>query len=175
MASDFIKPEEVLSHLDIDADFVIADFGCGAGGFTFPLAERAKNGLVYALDIQDSVLNNLKGQANGRKLHNIQFIRCNLEKYKGSTLQDDSADLAVVSNVLFQAYNKSAVISEGRRVLKKGGRLLVVDWQKNEGQTMVKNPPAPEEIKKIANGFKLDLEKEFSAGNFHFALIFIKR
>ena len=174
MASDFIKPEEVLSRVEIQADAVVADFGCGAGGFTLPLASHAKNGLVYALDIQEPVLNSLKGLANTQKIHNIKFIKCNLERYKGSTLPDESADLVVIANVLVQAESKNAVISEAKRVLKGGGQMLIVDWQKNGSQQLIKNPPSPEEIKRLASGLKFSLEKEFKAGNYHFALVFKK-
>ena len=42
----FLNPEEVLDELDLRSDMVAAEFGCGSGGFAFPLARRLDEGLV---------------------------------------------------------------------------------------------------------------------------------
>ena len=114
----FLNPDTILDELEINddiilkRDMVVADFGCGSGGFAIPLAERLDNGLVYAVDVQESSLSALKSQALLNNLNNIRFIRADLEKPKASNLQDSSIDLVLIVNTLFQIDDKNAIISE---------------------------------------------------------------
>jgi len=163
-----------LDQLELRADIVAADFGCGSGGFVIPLAKRLEDGLVYALDIQKEPLSALKGRALTENVSNIRIIRCDLEKPKGSTLSDFSLDLVLMVNILFQAEEKGAIISEAKRVLKKEGDLVVIDWLPKATQGPSKGRISPAEVKKITRGCGFKLEKEFEAGKYHYGLLFTK-
>lgn len=170
----FLNPEEVLNQFELRADMVVADFGCGSGGFTVPLAKRLEDGLIHALDVQEAPLSALKSRALTENITNIRFIRCDLEKPRGSTLSDSSVDLVLIANTLFQSENKVAIISEAERILKSKGKLLVIDWLPGGLQGPVKGRVSPAEIKKIAKNLKFEFEKEFSSGKYHYGLIFNK-
>lgn len=170
----FLSPEEVLDQLELRADMVAAEFGCGSGGFAFPLAKRLEDGLVYAIDILQEPLSALNSRALLENVVNIRVIRSDLEKPRGSTISALSVDLVLIPNVLFQVENKNAIIAEANRVLKNKGKLVVIDWTTQAVQGPVEGRVAPSEVKKTAekNGFKL--EKEFEAGKYHYGLIFTK-
>ncbi len=170
----FLNPEEILDQLELKTDMVAAEFGCGSGGFTIPLAKRLDEGLVYGLDIQGAPLSALKSRSLLENIVNIRIIRCNLEKSRGSTLTDSSLDLVLIPNVLFQAENKNAIISEAKRVLKKEGKLVAIDWLPKATQGPTEGRISPEEVKEIAKGHNFKLKKEFEAGKYHFGLVFIK-
>ena len=170
----FLNPEEILDQLGLKADMVAAEFGCGSGGFTIPLAKRLDEGLVYGLDIQDAPLSALKSRSLLENIVNIRIIRCNLEKPRGSTLTDSSLDLVLIPNVLFQAENKNAIISEAKRVLKKEGELVIIDWLAKATQGPAEGRISPSEVEKVAKELGLKLKKEFEAGKYHFGLIFVK-
>lgn len=170
----FLDPEEVLSQLDLKVDMVAAEFGCGSGGFTIPLAKRLNEGLVYALDIQGAPLSALKSRSLLENVTNIRIIRCDLEKPRGSTIIDSSLDLVFIPNVLFQAGNKNAIISEAKRVLKNGGKLIVIDWLLKATQGLVEGRVSPTEVRKIAQNLGFKIEKEFEAGRYHYGLVFTK-
>jgi len=170
----FLNPEEVLDQLELKADMVAAEFGCGSGGFTIPLAKRLDEGLVYGLDIQDAPLSALKSRSLLENIINIRIIRSNLEKPRGSTLTDSSLDLVLIPNVLFQTENKNAIISEAKRVLKKEGELVIIDWLPKATQGPAEGRISPSEVKKIAKELDFKLKKEFEAGKYHFGLVFIK-
>ena len=172
--SEFLNPEEVLNQLDLKSDMVVAEFGCGSGGFTIPLAKKLENGLVYALDVQETPLSALKSRSLLENITNIRIIRCDLEKPRGSTLPDFSLDLVLVPNLLFQVQDKIAIISEAKRVLKKEGELLVVDWLSEAVQGPEKGRISAKEVKKIAKDLGLSLQKEFKAGKYHYGLVFAK-
>lgn len=170
---DFLKIDEVLNNLDLKEDMLAAEFGCGSAIFAINLSKKLKKGRVYALDIQEEKLSALKGKLTQQKINNVFTVLCDLEAKNGSTLSDNSLDVVLIANILFQTENKHATIEEGKRVLKPSGQLLVIDWLK-------KNPfnpekiVQPEEVKKIAEDLRLSLKKEFISGDYHYGLLFIK-
>ena len=170
----FINPDDILDQIDLKANMVAAEFGCGSGGFTIPLAKRLDEGLVYGLDIQSAPLSALKSRANLENIVNIRIIRCDLEKQRGSTLTDYSLDLVFIPNVLFQVKDKKALISEANRILKSKGKLVVIDWLPGATQGPVEGRVSSFEVKKIAGKFGFKLEKEIKAGKYHYGLVFAK-
>jgi ubiquinone/menaquinone biosynthesis C-methylase UbiE len=174
MKESFLNPEEILNDFELSPDMVAAEFGCGSGGFAVPLAKKLDEGLVYAIDIQESPLSALKSRTLVENMTNIRIIRSDLEKPKGSTLTPDSLDFVFIPNVLFQVKDKSAIISEAERVLESKGKLVVIDWLLEASQGPEKGRVPPEEVKKMAEDAGFKLEKEFEAGKYHYGLVFIK-
>jgi len=171
---EFLRPDEILSQLDLKPNMVAAEFGCGSGGFTAPLAKKLADGLVYALDIQETPLSALNSRAQLENIVNIRTIRCDLEQKRGSTLADLSLDLVLIPNVLFQVDDKSAIISEAERVLRKSGKLVVIDWLPEAAKGPEENRISPDEVKEIAKGMGLEHNKDLKTGDYHFGLVFIK-
>ena len=168
----FLNPSEVLNQLKLSGEMIAADFGSGSGGWAIPLAKRLKFGKVYAIDILEEPLSALKSKAEIQKVYNIETINSNVEK--GIKLPDLSCDLVLLTNLLFQIEDKKRVLTEAKRVLKKGGKILVVDWLPEALQGPREGRVSPDEVKKIAKNLNLKLEKEFRTGIYHYGLIFIK-
>jgi len=173
--TSFLNPEEILDELSLRSDMVAAEFGCGSGGFAIPLAKRLEEGLVYAIDIQAEPLSALKSRQSLENITNIRVIRSNLEKAKGSTLNEEFLDLVLIPNLLFQVDDKGAIIQEAGRILKKGAKLLIIDWLPQASQGPERGRISPDEVKKIAEKFGFELEKEFEAGKYHYVLVFEKK
>ena len=171
---EFLKVNEVVSHLDVSPSMVVAEFGCGSADFTLALAKKVSQGRVYALDVQQEKLSALKGKAERYTINNIVPVLCDLEVFKGSTLADNILDIVLIPNVLFQAENKYAIIEEAKRVLKMGGQLLVIDWLKPGPFSPKEGMIRPEEVKIMAEQLSFSLKKEFATGDYHFALLFTK-
>lgn len=173
MNKGFLNPEDVLDQLDLKANMLAAEFGCGSGGFTIYLAKRLLEGLVWAIDILQEPLSALKSRQLLEGLNNIKIVRGDLEKPNGSTIPSSSLDLVVIPNVLFQAEDKTAIIKEADRVLKNRGVLVVIDWlpETNQGP---EQKVSPKEVKDIADKLELNFKKEISAGKYHYGLVFEK-
>jgi ubiquinone/menaquinone biosynthesis C-methylase UbiE len=172
--ADFLKVNEALNHLDIKKDMMAAEFGCGLAEFAILLAKKMSSGKVYALDIQEEKLSVLKSRLLAEKIHNVTSVLCDLEALRGSTLPDESLDIVLIPNILFQAENKYAIIEEGTRVLKSNGQMLVIDWLAGGPFSPKSGLVSPSEVKEIAERLKLSCKREFSAGDYHFALLFVK-
>ena len=167
----FLNPIEVLGKINIREDFVVADFGSGSGGWVVPLARRVNKGIVYAIDISGAPLLVLKKKAKDEKLSNIKIIQADIEK--GSQLPDGSCDLVLMTNLLHDVKNKEKVLKEGNRVLREGGHLLIVDWEK-EAPVQLDNPVSSLDAGNMATSIDLKLVKELPAGIYHWGLIFRK-
>jgi len=171
----FLNPEAILKQLDIRDNMQIADFGCGHGYFSIPLAKVANQGKVYILDVRKSALEAVKSQAELDKVDNIKAIHCNLEIPNGSKLPNNSIDLVVLVNILFQTEKKGEIIKEAKRVLKKQGQMVVIDWIPNsslapkKGWTISKN-----EARKIVEDKKMIFEKDLEINNQHYGMVFRK-
>lgn len=171
---EFLNPSEILKQLNLKKDMIAADFGCGSGGWAIPLARKLADGQVFAIDILEAPLSALKGKIVQEKIENLSAIRSNVEDKKGSTLADSSIDLVLMTNLLFQADNKKTIFSEANRILKEGGRILVVDWKKAANLGPEKRRISEAQVKKMAEESNFKVEDELDAGLYHWALILAK-
>lgn len=173
----FLDPEDIIAQMGVIAGNVVVDFGCGPGYFSIPFAKAVgEDGLVYALDVLPQVLETVIGKAKNAGIVNIITKRVNLEKENGTKLEENSADWVILKDVLFQNQKKEIVIAEAYRILKKSGKVIVIEWIKKESVV------GPEQEIRIS---QIDLEKMFhrnafiveksiKAGDFHYAFIAVK-
>jgi ubiquinone/menaquinone biosynthesis C-methylase UbiE len=168
---NFLNPTEVINKLDLKKNMVVADFGSGSGGWAIPLAKKLEDGKVFAIDILEEPLSALKAKIKLEKIFNIEVIKSNLEKT--SRLFKNSCDLVLMTNLLFEVEDIKKILEEGKRALKKGGKILIVDWKK-EAPFGPKEKVLIEEIKEVVKKVDLKLEKEFEVGTYHWGLILVK-
>ncbi|MGE0593118.1 MAG: ArsR/SmtB family transcription factor [Vicinamibacterales bacterium] len=109
-----------LGHLLPPLDVV--DIGCGDGHLTLEAARFARN--VIGIDRSDAVLDRARVFAARRHVENVQWRKGDLARLP---LRDDSTDVALLSQALHHASEPDRVLAEAVRVLRPGGRLLVLD------------------------------------------------
>jgi ArsR family transcriptional regulator len=105
----------------------VVDIGCGEGYLTIEVARWARR--VLAIDRSASVLARAKALAARRRASNITFKRGDLERLP---LDDATVDVAVLSQALHHAADPARAAAEAVRVLRPGGRLLVLDLRAHE-------------------------------------------
>lgn len=175
----FLHPEKILEQLDIQDNIQAADFGCGRGYFSIPLAKIILNGKVYAFDVVEEALEAVRGKAKLENINNIETIRANLEITGGSKLDDDSMDLVILANILYQSKKKKEILKEAKRVLKSGGRIALIEWligaslapKGDSGWEMLPKEKAQKMAE--AEGLDLDSELDIEEGQ-HYGLVFRK-
>ncbi len=176
----FVSPAKVIGSLDLDPMMTVADFGCGSGHYSLEAARKiGKSGKVFAVDIQQEELSFVRSQAKLMGLANIETVWADLETPKATNLNENSVDLVIISNILFQAENKKQIIQEAFRILKTGGKTAIVEWD-IENQTGVFGPQidkrvSPQAAKDLFAEAGFAFEKEFNPGEHHYGLIFIKK
>jgi len=119
------NPNELLSHVNLQPNWVVADVGCGRGFFTIPLAHRVQK--VYGIDVKQEKLDGLKSNLEVLQLTNIIPL---LGDTKLIPLDNKIVDFLISINTLHEFKNKDYMINEMRRVLKPGGHALICDFEK---------------------------------------------
>lgn len=174
----FTDPLINLQKINLTSGMTVVDFGAGSGAYTIPAARLvAPEGRVYAVEIQKDLLETIQKAAEAEHLGgNVNLIWGDVEQQGGVGLADNFADIVIISNVLFQAKSMYTLALEAKRILKQGGRIMVIDWLDSFGNL----GPHPEEIvlaeevKKTFGNTGLAFISEFPAGEHHYGLIFSK-
>lgn len=173
----FGDPKHIVAQLGLGPGMKVADFGAGAGYISLALVEKvAPGGTVYVIDIQQELLTKVTSVANQQHLESFVYIHADLETPAGSTLGDSSIDAVIISNLLFQVEHKDMIVREAYRILKRGGKLLVVDWRESYGGM----GPQPEHVFTEVQARSLAIDAGFrdedtiDAGSYHYGLVFIK-
>lgn len=168
----------ILSKAQITENTKVADLGCGASGhFVFPAAKMVgKRGIIYAVDILKTVLEQINRRVRQENIENIRTIWSDLEIFKATKIESGSLDTALLINTLYQSRKRVEILRETIRMMKRGAKLLVVEWQ---NVSSAFGPPSEERVKpdllKIgAKKLGLEIEEEFEAGQYHYGILFVK-
>lgn len=175
MSVSFSVPHENVLQLGLREGMKVGDFGTGTGHYSRAAAAIVgHSGKVYAIDVQEEILKHLKLNTHAHHQSAIETIWGDIEKPGGSHLRDQSLDAIILANALFQIENRFGLLGEMKRVLKSGGKLLVVDWAGSYGGM----GPVPEKVvtEHEAEAFFINggfhKVKSFRAGPHHYGLVF---
>lgn len=105
----------------------VADLGCGEGYLTIEAARWAKR--VVAVDRSADVITRGKELAKRRGVKNITWKRGEIQHVP---IDDASVDLVLLSQALHHADDPGEVLAESLRILRPGGRVLVLDLREHE-------------------------------------------
>ena len=105
----------------------VADLGCGEGYLTVETARWAKH--VTAVDRSSGVLTRARALAGRKKLSNITWKKGELEKLPIDT---GTIDVALLSQALHHAGDPATALVEAERILRPGGRLLILDLRPHD-------------------------------------------
>ncbi|MDQ3621026.1 MAG: metalloregulator ArsR/SmtB family transcription factor [Verrucomicrobiota bacterium] len=115
---------EALAHLlfTLIPQMTIADLGAGEGTLAQLLAKRAKK--VIAIDSSEKMV---EFGAELAKKHGFQNLEYRLGYLEAPPIAAASVDLALLSQALHHAGNPERAVAAAYRILKKGGRIGILD------------------------------------------------
>jgi len=105
---------------------VIADLGAGEGAFALLLAERATR--VIAVDTSAKMIEVGREQALRHGVKNVEYRLGDMEELP---IEDATVDLVFFSQSLHHALHPERAVQEAARILKPGGRAVILDLVKH--------------------------------------------
>jgi ubiquinone/menaquinone biosynthesis C-methylase UbiE/DNA-binding HxlR family transcriptional regulator len=105
---------------------VIADLGAGEGTIALLLAQRAER--VIAVDSSPKMVEYGTGVARGNGVKNLEYRLGDLEELP---IKNGRVDLALLHQSLHHAMHPQKAIEEARRILRPGGRIVILDLVKH--------------------------------------------
>ena len=175
----FLDAGKVLRYIGINEGDRFLDLGCGNGYFSIAASQAVgKDGMVYAFDVDEESIAQLKSEIADRKLANIESSVVDITKKL--PLADESISLAFMSNVLHGLVENDeadSTLKEIARVTAQNGRLAVVEFKKQDSPM---GPPlsirlTPEDVEALAQGYGFSKESAQEVGPYHYAIILRKK
>lgn len=165
-------------HLRLQPGDNVADLGAGSAAFFTMEAARivTDTGQVHAVDILKKVLESIESRAKLENLPNIRTHWSNLEKFGALKIIDESLDAVFLVNTLFQNSDYATILKEAARLVRSGGKLLLIEWAPGRFPIGPKQEDkvTPETIREQTQGLGLTEVESFQAGKYHYGIIFEK-
>jgi ubiquinone/menaquinone biosynthesis C-methylase UbiE/DNA-binding transcriptional ArsR family regulator len=122
LRADLFGPASHLQALPalVDERWTVGDLGCGTGQVAGALAPFVAR--VIAVDRSGEML-----QAARRRLRDLPTVEVRRGELEALPIRDDELDAATLLLVLHHLPDPAAALSEARRALKPGGRLVIAD------------------------------------------------
>ena len=119
------RPADVMDTLGVRAGNAVADVGCGDGYFVFHLASRVgAEGVVYAVDVDESALNRLRRRVENEGLQNVHIIH---RRPDDPLLPAGGLDAVLIVNAYHEMREHDAMLRGIHSALKPDGRLAIID------------------------------------------------
>jgi len=136
-----IPPEGIVERMGLSEKDLILDLGAGVGYFAIPISKRSKE--VIAVDREPKMQSILSERARTSGIENMNLVCGDIIALPFAS---GSVDHVFAAFVYHEVSDQSKLIEESARVLRPGGKLTVVDFQKRlsgEGPPIwVKKSPA---------------------------------
>ncbi len=128
-------PAKMIDALELQGGEVVADFGAGSGYFSFRLAPKLPKGRVLAVDVQEKMIELLRRRRGELKLDNVEVVHSTEEDPR---LPEQGVDVILMVDVYHELAFPYETMKKLRRALKPGGRMVLVEYRKEDPKVPIK-------------------------------------
>ncbi len=150
------KPRTVAERMQLKPGMIVIEIGPGKGNYTKAVAERIlPDGKVYALDIQESIIENLKKKVEKEGIINIIPTIGDVYNFP---FEDESVDRVFSNACLPEIPDPVRVLRDCKRILKPDGLVSLCE--------LLPDPDYPRRKTEIRWAEEAGLELREKFGNF---------
>lgn len=150
------SPSRLIASLGLHRGMTVVDVGAGSGTLSFPMAKRvAPGGQVIAEDIQPEMLALVRARS---KKEGVTNVVPRLGTTTDPKIAPGTADLMILVDVYHEFDQPYEMVTSMVRGLKKGGRLVFVEYRKEDPQVPIKelHKMSVAQVRKEMTPFPLD-------------------
>jgi SAM-dependent methyltransferase len=123
------KPDQVMDAVGVADGSIVAEVGAGGGWFTVRLARRVgPQGLVYAEDIQEQMIDSIERRMQRESLGNVRTV---LGKLDDPRLPDGTLDAVLIVDSYYEFEKPLDMLRNVKDALKPNGRVAIVDYRRD--------------------------------------------
>ena len=149
------QPELVVKALGLKPGDVVADIGAGTGYYSRRMAQAVgTNGIVYAEEIQQEMLDILTNKMAELNIHNVKPVLGTITDPK---LAANSIDLILMVDVYHEFDHPFEMTAAMTRALQPGGRIVFVEFRGEDPKVPIKplHKMTEAQVRKEMAGFPL--------------------
>jgi ubiquinone/menaquinone biosynthesis C-methylase UbiE len=172
---DMVDQNAVVQALALSPGDLLLDVAGGAGNYAIDIASSRPDVKVVAVDLWAEGIAELVRRASAGGLKNVQAEVADVSRH--IPLEDRTADVCLIATALHDLAADNAAegsLREIARVLKAGGRLVIIEFKKVEGPP---GPPrhirlSPEELDELVLSQPFEKENSRDAGEYTYLTVY---
>ncbi len=135
------KPAALVAALHLEPGMSVADLGAGTGYFSRYLsAAVGPEGTVFAVETEPNMVTHLRERSESEHTANVTPV---LASFDDPRLPHRGVDVVLIVDTFHHIDDRLDYLRRLTRVLKPGGRVVIVDWEKRD---MPVGPPAEHKL-----------------------------
>ncbi len=169
------KTEQLIELLKFQKGEVVADIGAGTGYLTRKIAKPiGTNGTVYAVEIQQEMLDILTNKLSNLGVHNVKPALGTITDPK---LPEAAIDTIIMVDVYHEFDHPHEMMQAMTKSLRKGGRMVFVEYRAEDPNVPIKplHKMTEAQVRKEAEGHSLVWHETISTLPRQHIIIFKKR
>ena len=148
------KVSKLIKNLKLEPTDVVADIGAGSGYHVFRMAPQLTEGEVYAVDIQQEMLDVMKSRMEERGIENVKLMK---GSEQSTNLPANTIDKILMVDVYHEFSFPKEMAESMKSALKPDGQIYLIEYRRE-------NDWIP--IKKVHKMTEKQAIKEFEAAGF---------
>lgn len=136
-------PGQTLRQLGLSTGDSLVEIGSGNGYFALPAARITDPAPVYALDINESLLEELEHLADQQEIDNVVPVHGDARSLADHLLEP--VDVGLIANTFHGIENSTMFVEQVIAALAEDGTFMVINWQDlpRETTTVAGEPRGP--------------------------------
>ena len=125
----------LLKNMNIQPGDTLADIGAGSGYHVFKMSPILKNGLIYAVDIQAEMLNEIQSKKDRSNSNNIVIV---LGTERSVNLPGNSVDKVLLVDVYHEFNYPYEMMQSIKKALRPNGKIYLVEYRGEDPRVPIK-------------------------------------